>query len=617
MTAALILTRIRLEPKGWIDVGKGNNNEPRYSDSQPDPTTRQRASQDQADHAAKEQHAAALVNQGRLQEAEAVYRELISEGTGNHAIFNNLGVLLGKRGELAAAIESYKKAIELNPENPNAYYNLGKIHKRHGDLALAIASYEKAIELNPNDSEVHLRLGNALNEKGDRPAAIDSYKKALELEPNYPDAYNNLGNALKEQGDLAAAIDAYGKALELKPNFPEAYYNLGNALKEQGCFAAAIDSYNRALALRPNFPSVYLNLGTALKEQGDLAAAIGSYNKALELRPNYPEVRWNSSLTLLSLGEYKAGWRFFGTRFLQGVRLDAHPKCPLWRGEPIAHPSRLLLVTEQGIGDTLQFMRYIIHLRRKGIDVLLCAPAKLHSLITASGLDQNPLTPEQASAVTQGYYLPLMSLPTVLGVTPESPLIAEPYIRTASPLIEKWKQILSGEKKPIIGINWQGNPAHEKSNLSNRSLPLHLFAPIAKQTGVSLLSLQKGFGSEQLEACAFKDCFVGCQPQVDATWDFLETAAIISNCDLILTSDTSVAHLAGGMGKPTWLLLKTVPDWRWGLEGDNTFWYPSMRLFRQKERGNWQEVMARVVHALLEEFPAIAAETRISSSLDS
>jgi hypothetical protein len=259
-------------------------------------------------------------------------------------------------------------------------------------------------------------------------------------------------------------------------------------------------------------------------------------------------------------------------------------------------------VSEQGLGDTLQFVRYALALQNQGISISLCAPAKLHDLIQVSGFEQSLLTPKQANQVSEGSWIPLLSVPRHLEVGPENPLITEPYIKTTTELTSKWQKILSAEQQPIIGINWQGNPDQETTNSIGRSLPLRTFSPVAKRTKASLLSLQKGFGSEQLHTCSFKDRFVSRQDQINDTWDFLETAAIIANCDLVITSDTSVAHLAGGMGKTTWLLLKKVPDWRWGLEGDTTFWYPSMRLFRQKERGNWEEVMERVAEALQEHF---------------
>ena len=237
-----------------------------------------------------------------------------------------------------------------------------------------------------------------------------------------------------------------------------------------------------------------------------------------------------------------------------------------------------------------------------GLSISLCAQAKLHSLIQASGIDPSPLTPEKANQVNEGQWIPLLSVPRYLEVSPSNPVINKPYIKTTQALTSKWADILGTKQNPIVGINWQGNPKTEKTGLQGRSLALETFAPVANCSHISLLSLQKGFGSEQLETCSFKDRFVNCQDQVDETWDFLETAAIIANCDLVITCDTSMAHLAGGMGKTTWLLLHKVPDWRWGLEGDTTFWYPSLRLFRQKEQGEWAEVMERVSEALGHHF---------------
>ncbi len=511
-----------------------------------------------------------MIDQGKLQEAEAIYRDLIAAGTRNHIAYGNLAALCGMQGRFDELLELLKKALQLNPNYPEAHYN----------------------------------LGNALKDKGDLSAAITSYNTALQLKPNYPEAHNNLGNVLKDKGDLSAAIASYNTALQLNPSFPDAHNNLGNALQDKGDLTAAIASYNAALQLNPNFSDAHNNLGNALKDKGDLAAAIASYNTALQLKPNYPEAHWNSSLAMLLGGDYKKGWERFAWREKQeGFQPHALPKCDQWSGDlALKTTSHLILVTEQGLGDTLHFMRYAIALCNEGISVSLCAQPKLHRLIKASGIDSSPLTPEQANQNSDGQWIPLLSVPKYLEVSPQNPIITQPYIKTTEELNSKWKKILSNEKRAIIGINWQGNPSHEQTGLRGRSLALETFSPIAQQTNTSLLSLQKGFGSEQLETCSFKDRFVSCQDQINDTWDFLETAAIIANCDLVITSDTSVAHLAGGMGKTTWLLLKKVPEWRWGLEGDTTFWYPSMRLFRQRERGNWNEVLERVAEALQVHF---------------
>ena len=312
-------------------------------------------------------------------------------------------------------------------------------------------------------------------------------------------------------------------------------------------------------------------------------------------------------------GDYKKGWEKYewrGKKKKEPTNPHAKPKCSLWDGLRRVPGSQVILVSEQGLGDTLQFMRYAIALREQGTSVSICAQAKLHTLIQASGIDASPLTPQQANMINNGQWIPLLSVPRLLEVSPDNPIVTKPYIKPTDELTSKWQDILSSEKQPIIGINWQGNPKTEKACLRGRSLPLEAFSLVTSNIPIALLSLQKGFGSDQLKACSFKDCFVSCQPQVNKTWDFLETAAIIANCDLVITSDTAVAHLAGGMGKITWLLLHKVPDWRWGLEGDTTFWYPSMRLFRQRERGNWNEVLERVAEALQKEFPEIPPGVR-------
>ncbi len=550
--------------------------------------------------------AVVLINQEKFQEAEAIYRELISGGTRNHTVYGNLAAICGMDGRFDELIKLLRKALELKPNYPDGHNNLGLALKEKGNLDAAIAYYNTALQLKPNHPEAHYNLGIALQEKGDLTAAITSYNFTLQLKPNYPQAHNNLGTALQEQGDLTGAIASYKTALQLKPNYPEAHSNLGLALQEQGDLTGAIASYKTALQLNPNYPEAHNNLGIALKEKGDLTAAITSFNSALQLKPNYPEAHWNSSLTMLLSGDYKNGlekyeWR--SKKEKDATKPHALPKCDQWSSKlTLKTTSQLLLVTEQGLGDTLQFMRYANALKSEGISVAFCAQPKLHSLIQASGIDPLPLTPKQANEATEGQWILLLSVLKLLEVSPSNPIITEPYIKTTEELTAKWAAILRAKEKPIIGINWQGDPKTEITGHRGRSLALESFAPIAGNRQISLLSLQKGSGSEQLGTCSFKDRFVNCQDQINATWDFLETAAIISNCDLVITSDTSVAHLAGGMGKATWLLLHKVPDWRWGLEGDTTFWYPSMRLFRQKERRNWDEVMGRVAEALKKKF---------------
>ena len=294
-------------------------------------------------------------------------------------------------------------------------------------------------------------------------------------------------------------------------------------------------------------------------------------------------------------GEYLSGWKNYQSRWEKKnpAKPHAQPEIPEWKGEPLQKGDKLLVISEQGLGDTIQFMRYIPYLKKQGIDVSFCAKAKLHNLIKASGIHPNPLTPEEAQIISEGKSIPLLSLPKYLGVNPQNPIINEPYIFPKDTLINKWKKNLDNENKPIIGINWQGNPNMERT-YRGRSLSLETFSSLLILNDIRLLSLQKGFGSEQLEDCSFRSEFVRCQKQVDTTWDFAENAAMIKSCDLVITCDTVVAHLAGGMGQPVWLLLKDIPYWTWGMKKEKTFWYPTMKLFRQQEKDDWEEVMRRI-----------------------
>ena len=525
----------------------------------------------------KGQQAVALTSQGKLADAEAIYKDLIAKGSANYAVFGNLAALCGMQGRFEELIDLLNKAIELNPDYPEAHNN----------------------------------LGIALQKRGDLNEAILSFNRALKLKKNFPEAYNNLGIAHQEQGELNKAITSFHKAIKLRPGYAEAHYNLGNTFKDKEDLDSAINCYTTAIKLKPNYADAHNNLGVVLQMNGNLEAAWVSYNNALAAKPEHADANNSISFYLLQTGNYASGWEKheWRSKTEKPSLPHANPICPRLDSENLADINQILIVSEQGFGDTLQFMRYVLALKQRGISTSLCAQPKLHSLIQASGIEASPLTPDQANQVTDGHWLPLLSLPKHLDVRPDNPIITEPYIKTTNALDTKWRTILSEEQRPIIGINWQGSLSHEITTSKGRSIPLEAFAPIATHSNTKLLSLQKGFGAEQLDTCSFKEHFVSCQNQVNDTWDFLETAAIISNCDLIITSDTAVAHLAGGMGKTTWLLLKKVPEWRWGLEGDSTFWYPTMRLFRQSEPGNWTEVIQRVKLALQQQLDNTSLET--------
>tara|TARA_Y100001968_G_scaffold4327_1_gene3844 strand:+ start:2404 stop:4413 length:2010 start_codon:yes stop_codon:yes gene_type:complete len=532
---------------------------------------------------------------GNLKEAEIHMRKVIELNPDFAKSHLNLGNLFAYFNKLIEAELSIRKAIELNPNFAEAHSNLGNILKDLGKFHEGLISQRKAIEIKPDSAELHLNLAVLLNSLDKDKEAEESIRKAIELKPDFAEAHNNLGVILKDRGNLKEAELATRKAIELKSDYVEAYLNLGNISNEIGQLKEAENSIRRAIELKSDYAEAYNNLGLILKDLGQLEQAEIATRKAIKISPEYADAYFNLSFLELLKGKYQLGFKNYEYRLKNKKTkfLLANPIVKIVEGSKLKNSEKLLVVSEQGLGDTLQYMRYIPYLRNQGIDLSFCAQEKLHTLIQSSEIDLNPLTPAQANTVEVGKWIPLLSLPRYLKITPNNPIISEPYIFTTDQLRKKWKNIINSENKLVVGINWQGSISMQKT-YPGRSIPLEIFSIILKHNDIKFLSLQKGFGSEQLEDCSFKSKFVKYQSEIDSIWDFLENAAIIENCDLIITCDTSIAHLAGGMGKKTWLLLKDIPFWTWGLEGESTFWYPSLRLFRQNKRQNWNEVMKRV-----------------------
>ena len=599
------------------------------------------------------QRALALAQQGNVKEVEVIYRRLINEGVSNSILFRNLGTICGMQGrpqemirflnqalamnprdpealtnlgiglrslgKLDAAIASWRQALEINPDHSGALSNLGLIFQDHGKLDAAIVCYLKALNTNPDSLELLNNLANALQQQENLDAAIACYRKALAIKPDFPEVLSNLGSALSKQGDLEAAVASYQKSLDLKSDSPDTLANLGSVLQKKGDLEAAIMLYEKALAIKPDCSRTLSRLAGVLKEQGNLEAAIASHRRAISYNNyqnnyQYACARLDLSFILFLHDNYKDAWNEYEWRHeaKYGTPPLAHPPVPQWNGQSLSSGETLMLVSEGGLGDTLQFMRYIPYLNKLGIDVTFCSYKKLQTLIRSSGIITRLCTPEEAKCFTAGLWLPLLSLPRHLKVTPVNPLVQMPYLKVSAEKVHHWQEKLAAEKRPVIGLHWQGNTQSERRNSEHqrllpplwrsRSLPLEAFAPISETTSVTFLSLQKGAGSEELDHCSFRHRFVACQDDINGIWDFVETAAMVANCDLIITNDTALAHLAGGLGQPVWLLLNNGPDWRWGAQGESTFWYPSMRLFRQREWDNWPEVMERVLTAL-EVFP--------------
>ena len=468
--------------------------------------------------------------------------------------------------------------------------------QRHeaGRLHEAEQLYRQILAQQPEHAGAMQFLGVIANQVGRNDIAVGLIRRAIGLNPNVAEAYNNLGNALKDQGQLDEAIAAFRQALALNPNLPEAHNNLGSALKDQGQLDEAIAAYRQAIALRPTYADAHNNLGNALKDQGQLDEAVAAFRQAIALKPDYAEFHFNLSLSLLTSGDFQQGWeehewRWKCKEFPTPARNFPQPQ---WDGCPLEGRT-LLLHTEQGHGDAVQFIRYLPLVEQRGGRIIIECQAELQRLIRPIAGRCQIVVSGQPLPIFD-LHCPLLSLPRVFGTNLDNIPNNVPYLRADAEDAGRWQRRLADHSPLVkVGLGWAGSPAHR--NDCNRSMKLATLAPLGQVPGARFFSLQKG------EAAAETKTPPAGMELVDWTQelkDFADTAALIANLDLVIAVDTAVVHLAGAMGKPVWTLLPFVSDWRWLLERQDSPWYPSMRLFRQPRIGDWDGVITRVVEAL-------------------
>jgi Flp pilus assembly protein TadD len=496
-------------------------------------------------------------------------------------------------------VAAYEQVLRLWPDHPEVLTNLGVALAVQGRWDEAVASYRKALALKPAFPDAWSNLGRALAALGRAEEAAASFQNAVNLRPGDPEALASLGNALREQGKLDQAEARYQEALRLRPDYAEVRNNLGSVFQEQGKLDEAAASYRDAARIRPAFVEALTNLGTVLREKGRPDEAAASYEEALRLRPDYAEAHLNLGLTRLLLGDFERGWAGYEWR-RRARALPEHPSGrPRWDGSPLEGKA-ILLVAEQGLGDTIQFVRYAPMVRERGGVVLLECPPSLRSLLAdAPGVDRvvvpGERTPEFAVQA------PLPGLPGILGTTWESIPAPVPYLRADPDRVRLWRRELVDPPGFRVGIVWRGHPKHPGDR--RRSIPLECLAPLGELPGVRLVSLQKGPGSEQLDGRDWRRSILDVGRRLD---DFADTAAVLANLDLLIACDTAVAHLAGALGVPAWVALPFDPDWRWLLGRDDSPWYPSLRLFRQDRPGEWDDVFGRIMRELRGALPTVA-----------
>ncbi len=507
---------------------------------------------------------------------------------------NNLGVALAAADRPGEAVDSYRRAVAIRPE-ATVFENLARALHASGRSLEAIAAYREAIAADPSSAQLHADLGHLLRSAGAMDEAIAEHRRAVELQPGSPAALDNLGSAMQKAGRPAEAMAVYGQALALVPDRPETWNHVGTVHCDAGRWDEARSAFERALGCRPDFGDAFNNLGTVLEELGRRDAAMAHYRRAVELSPRSASPPWNVALMQLLTGDYAAGWAGYEHRWRQPLQAKVYRRFPqpMWDGSPL-DGRRLLLHAEQGFGDAIHFARYAPPAAARGGRVFVeCHPPLVKLFRSLRGVDR-VVPRDEVPLPPFDVHCPFMSLPAVFGTTLDSVPADVPYLCPAPAAVNRWRRRLAAEPPARrVGLVWGGDPKHQKDR--DRSLSLSAFAPLADVPGVRFYSLQLGVPAAQAATPPAGMTLVDWTAELST---FAETAALVSQLDLVITIDSSVAHLAGALGKPTWLLVAFAPDWRWLLDRDDSPWYPTMRLFRQPAIRDWADPITRLTAAM-------------------
>lgn len=539
--------------------------------------------------------AAALTGIGRFEDAIRHYQRALAIRPDLAEAHNNLGYALQSLGRHEQAAAHYEKALGIVPDYAEARNNFGTALRLLGRSEEAIAQFENALAIRPDYAEAHRNFGNVLGALGRNEEAIAHYEKALAITPTYAEARESLGNALRALDRHEEAIGQFQRALALKPDYAEAHNALGLALAALDRHEEAIAHYEQAIAVKPEYADAHGNLGNALWALGRNKEALASHDRALAIKPDLLAARWNRTHAYLSIGDWVRGFRDYEYRW------EAQPKNspkrnftqPLWLGEKPLAGRRILLHAEQGLGDTLMSVRYVPQVVEAGAAVTLEVQPALKSLLAQiDGVSQVLAKGEPLPGFD--VHCPLMSLPLAFGTTLETVPAEVPYLQAQQDRVLEWQHRVRDVGLPRIGIVWRGNWHADAS----RSISLQTFLGI-NSPHIQLISLQKEIPDDDKEFLRQHDVQYFDE---EVHKDFSDTAALIALTDLVVSIDTSVAHLAGAMGKPVWIPLKSSAEWRWLQDRNDSVWYPTARLFRQTAIGDWKSVIARVRQEL-ETYP--------------
>ena len=538
--------------------------------------------------------------------------ELISKAIeinpNNAAAWTNHGNILKILKRLEEAVSSYDCAIKIAPHYAEAYSNRGATLAELNRLEEAILSYDHAIEISPNSAAAYNNRGNALKRLKRSEEAVASYDRAIAIRPDYAEAHNNKGNVLEDLRRLQEAVASYDRAITIRPDHAEAHNYRGVTLQKLGRLEEAVESYDRAIAIRPDYAAAYMNRGLGLLELRRVMEALSSYDMAISMKPDYGSAHFNKSLALLLVGEFETGWKLWEWRWKKG-ELNIGPRTfsePLWLGHESIQNKIILLHAEQGLGDTIQFCRYAKLVKELGATVLLEVPKTFWGLLRNIGF-ADLLVDRGKGRPAFDYHCPLMSLPLAFGTKLSSVPMSSAYLIADDQKVGYWRNkiAVNATGRLKVGLVWSSgthvNHPEAWEAYARRDIPLDVLARALSTVNADFFSLQKGDPSES----AIRGREYEYWPHgnfynyASELKDFSDTAALVENLDVIVSVDTSTAHLSAALGKRTWIMSPFAACWRWLLDRDDSPWYLSVKLYRQSEDRRWEPVLRRVVDDLL------------------
>ncbi len=548
-----------------------------------------------------------LFAQNRFEEAERIFGQALDLDPDSAAIWVTVGDMLRAQGRHDEALATYDRALTLDSTNIEAANKTGVLLFELGRYEEALAKFDLAQAISPDQVDILYHRGDCLSHLDRRDEAIEQFEKAIRLKPDFISALNKLGTLLSKTKRLDDALSVFDRSLSLTPDRPELLNNRGIVLLELGRYDEALALFDRAISLNPEFVNAHSNRGICLDEMVRPDEALASYEKALALQPEFPDAHWNMATNRLRAGDYRTGWAKHEWRRKRpgGVVIDRRDfHRPLWLGGEPIRGKTLLLYSDQGFGDALQFCRYVPLLAAVGARVILEVPEALRELL--AGLDGvSEIFAKGQPLPDFDFYCPLSSLPCAFDTTLETIPSVTPYI-SARGRAEFWKSRLASLNSPRIGLAWSGNP--ENTIDQKRSIPLQLLLPLL-EVDARFVSLQKNVRPADRAILDQRKDILDLGPELE---NFADTAAVMSQLDLVISVDTSVSHLAGALGRPLWILLSYVPCWRYLLHRTDSPWYPTARLFRQSETREWPTLIDQVRAELSSSFiPSLRSASEV------